>query len=227
MTEPLTTVISWLMEYSLRYNLPLLKSELINLFPDLVVFDKLDIPDKQTLVDLAALRLIASSEETNEFLDNLDELKTLIRNFDELSHDTDFVKKPARRLQLEDFLNKLKMVKGLLQLKIMMSNIQSEYQDLVSEDFEVSNGSYSPACKKLRRHCFKEMLNMVDGKIIDIKKIDTHIADLKVEVVQHNLIQTFDTYANENVFKQKLTALELFIKNRNEYLPTEVSEVQI
>ena len=227
MTEPLTTVISWLMEYSLRYNLPLLKSELINLFPDLVVFDKLDIPDKQTLVDLAALRLIASSEETNEFLDNLDELKTLIRNFDELSHDTDFVKKPARRLQLEDFLNKLKMVKGLLQLKIMMSNIQSEYQDLVSEDFEVSNDSYSPACKKLKRHCFKEMLNMVDGKIIDIKKIDTHIADLKVEVVQHNLIQTFDTYANENVFKQKLTALELFIKNRNEYLPTEVSEVQI
>ena len=227
MTEPLTTVISWLMEYSLRYNLPLLKSELINLFPDLVVFDKLDIPDKQTLVDLAALRLIASSEETNEFLNNLDELKTLIRNFDELSHDTDFVKKPARRLQLEDFLNKLKMVKGLLQLKIMMSNIQNEYQDLVSEDFEVSNRSYSPACKKLKRHCFKEMLNMVDGKIIDIKKIDTHIADLKVEVVQHNLIQTFDTYANENVFKQKLTALELFIKNRNEYLPTEVSEVQL
>ena len=143
MTEPLTTVISWLMEYSLRYNLPLLKSELINLFPDLVVFDKLDIPDKQTLVDLAALRLIASSEETNEFLDNLDELKTLIRNFDELSHDTDFVKKPARRLQLEDFLNKLKMVKGLLQLKVMMSNIQNEYQDLISEDFEVSNDSNS------------------------------------------------------------------------------------
>ena len=68
---------------------------------------------------------------------------------------------------------------------------------------------------------------MVDGKIIDIKKIDTHIGDLKVEVVQHNLIKTFDTYADENVFKQKLTALELFIKNRNEYLPTEVSEVQL
>ena len=28
-------------------------------------------------------------------------------------------------------------------------------------------------------------------------------------------------------FKQKSTALELFIKNRNEYLPTEVSEVQL
>ena len=68
---------------------------------------------------------------------------------------------------------------------------------------------------------------MVDGKIIDIKKIDTHICDIKVEVVQHNLIKTFDTYADENVFKQKLTALELFIKNRNEYLPTEVSEVQL
>ena len=45
------------MEYSLRYNLPLLKSELINLFPDLVVFDKLDIPDKQTLVDLGKSKI--------------------------------------------------------------------------------------------------------------------------------------------------------------------------
>ena len=103
----------------------------------------------------AALRLIASSEETNEFLENLDELKTLIRNFEELSHDTDFVKKPARRMQLEDFLNKLKMIKGLLQLKIMMSNIQNEYQDLVSEDFETSSDSYSPACKVNIKYFFQ------------------------------------------------------------------------
>ena len=50
-------------------------------------------------------------------------------------------------MQLEDFLNKLKMIKGLLQLKIMMLNIQHEYEDLVSEDFETSDDSYSPACK--------------------------------------------------------------------------------
>ena len=50
-------------------------------------------------------------------------------------------------MQLEDFLNKLKMIKGLLQLKIMMLNIQHEYVDLVSEDFESSDDSYSPACK--------------------------------------------------------------------------------
>ena len=50
-------------------------------------------------------------------------------------------------MQLEDFLNKLKMIKGLLQLKIMMLNIQHEYADLVSEDFESSDDSYSPACK--------------------------------------------------------------------------------
>ena len=39
------------------------------------------------------------------------------------------------------------MIKGLLQLKIMMLNIQHEYVDLVSEDFESSDDSYSPACK--------------------------------------------------------------------------------
>ena len=60
MTPPLTTVISWLMEYSLRYDLPQLKSELKDLFPNLVVLDKLEIPDKKTLVDLATLRLIVN-----------------------------------------------------------------------------------------------------------------------------------------------------------------------
>ena len=61
----------------------------------------------------------------------------------------------------------------------------------------------------MKRHCFKEMIEMVDGKIIDIKKIDTHIGDLKVEVVQHNLIKTFDTYADENVFKHVEDVFEL------------------
>ena len=74
-------------------------------------------------------------------------MKALIRNFDEFNQDKEFVRKPARKMQLEDFLNKLKMIKGLLQLKIMMLNIQHEYADLVSEDFESSDDSYSPACK--------------------------------------------------------------------------------
>ena len=60
MTPPLTMVISWLMEYSLRYDLPQLKSELKDLFPNLVVLDKLEIPNKKTLVDLATLRLIVN-----------------------------------------------------------------------------------------------------------------------------------------------------------------------
>ena len=77
----------------------------------------------------------------------MDDLKALIRNFDEFNQDKEFVRKPARKMQLEDFLNKLKMIKGLLQLKIMMLNIQHEYEDLVSEDFETSDDSYSPACK--------------------------------------------------------------------------------
>jgi hypothetical protein len=87
------------------------------------------------------------SDGKNDIIDNLDDLKALIRNFDEFNQDKEFVRKPARKMQLEDFLNKLKMIKGLLQLKIMMLNIQHEYADLVSEDFETSDDSYSPACK--------------------------------------------------------------------------------
>ena len=71
------------------------------------------------------------------------------------------------------------------------------------------------------------MLKKVEGKIIDINKIDTQVNDLKKDMSKHTFIKTFETYADENVFKQKSTALELFIKNRNEYLPTEVSEVQL
>ena len=71
------------------------------------------------------------------------------------------------------------------------------------------------------------MLKKVEGKIIDTNKIDTQVNDLKKDISKHTLIKTFETYADENVFKQKSTALELFIKNRNEYLPTDVSEVQL
>ena len=71
------------------------------------------------------------------------------------------------------------------------------------------------------------MLKKVEGKIIDTNKIDTQVDDLKKDMSKHTFIKTFETYADENVFKQKATALELFIKNRNEYLPTEVSEVQL
>ena len=71
------------------------------------------------------------------------------------------------------------------------------------------------------------MLKKVEGKIIDTNKIDTQVDDLKKDISKHTLIKTFEAYADENVFKQKSTALELFIKNRNEYLPTEVSEVQL
>ena len=71
------------------------------------------------------------------------------------------------------------------------------------------------------------MLKKVEGKIIDTNKIDTQVDDIKKDISKHTLIKTFETYADENVFKQKSTALELFIKNRNENLPTEVSEVQL
>ena len=81
--------------------------------------------------------------------------------------------------------------------------------------------------QKLKRHCQKEMLKKVEGKIIDTNKIDAQVDDLKKDISQHTLIKTFETYADENVFKHKSTALELFIENRNEYLPTEVSEVQL
>ena len=102
---------------------------------------------KNTKVEVQFYTFSFFSEGKNEILDNLDDLKALIRNFEEFNQDKEFVRKPARKMQLEDFLNKLKMIKGLLQLKIMMLNIQHEYADLVSEDFQTTNESYSPSCK--------------------------------------------------------------------------------
>ena len=70
------------------------------------------------------------------------------------------------------------------------------------------------------------MLDKIEG-IVDIKKIDAQVDALKRDVVQHVFIETFETYAKENVFKGQSTALELFVKNRNAYLPTQLREVQL
>ena len=70
------------------------------------------------------------------------------------------------------------------------------------------------------------MLEKIEGTV-DTTLIDAQVDGLKKEVVQHAFIKTFETYANENVFKGQSTALELFVKNRNAYLPTQLREVQL
>ena len=61
----------------------------------------------------SVLKLIESNGEgENEILDNLENLKNTIDSFEEMLEDTEFNQDPERNLQLHDFVNKLKMIKG-------------------------------------------------------------------------------------------------------------------
>ena len=102
---------------------------------------------KETLVDVATLRLIAHGDDECKILENLEDTKALVKNFDDFHQNKEFIRKPARKMQLADFLNKLKMIKGLLQWKNNLLNVKNEHVNLISEDFEASSDSYSPAVK--------------------------------------------------------------------------------
>ena len=61
----------------------------------------------------SVLKLIESNGEgENEILDNLENLKNTIDSFEDMLEDTEFNQDPDRNLQLHDFVNKLKMIKG-------------------------------------------------------------------------------------------------------------------
>ena len=65
----------------------------------------------------SVLKLIESNGEgENEILDNLENLKNTIDSFEEMLEDTEFNHDPDRNLQLHDFVNKLKMIKGKVQV---------------------------------------------------------------------------------------------------------------
>ena len=116
-------VIGWLMEYSLRYDLTQLRSELKNLFPKLVL--ELKIPNEDALYRHAVLKLIESNGEgENEILDNLENLKNTIDSFEDMLEDTEFNQDPDRNLQLHDFVNKLKMIKGKYRIQILIRTLE-------------------------------------------------------------------------------------------------------
>jgi hypothetical protein len=61
----------------------------------------------------SVLKLIESNgEDENQILDNLENLKNTIESFEDMLEDSEFNRDPDRNLQLHDFLNKLKMMKG-------------------------------------------------------------------------------------------------------------------
>ena len=222
----LTMVVSWLMEHALKYDMPELRNELKTLFPVLVTDNTMNIPNMDILVDLATLRLISRTE--SDMLDTLENLQILITNYEnfyETESGQNFKGKPARKMQLEDFLNKLKMMKSSIQLKEMMTNLIFEYKTHVNEEFHSNDEESTPACKKLKLHCESEMLKKVQAQIVP-ENLEKDIENMKKEICQHTFIQTFDTFALENLL-QSDTGLDIFIKHSHNFLPTEVPEVQL
>merc|ERR1719219_909148 len=56
----------------------------------------------------------------------------------------------------------------------------------------------------------------IDGNIVSDKtNVDSDVEAIKKSLTTHGFIKIFDNFAEENIFKGKLTALEKFIKYRN------------
>lgn len=200
-------VLSWLMEYALKYDLNDLRNELKTLFPQ-VIASKLDFPEKSVLTDLATLRLISRSQ--SDMLDTAENLRVLIDNFSTWNDCTQLIVKPSRKKQLQDFLQILSKKRNLLSLKSMLIRAQEEFQCL--------SKSESPSKSKRVKKELESYVNM--------QSLDSDAQSIDQEIAKHPFILTFEKFVLENQLKGS-TALELFIKDKSQYLPTEVQEVQI
>ena len=73
----------------------------------------------------SVLKLIESNGVgENEILDNLENLKNTIDSFEDMLEDTEFNQDPDRNLQLHDFVNKLKMIKGKYRIHILIKTLE-------------------------------------------------------------------------------------------------------
>ena len=73
----------------------------------------------------SVLKLIESNGVgENEILDNLENLKSTIDSFEDMLEDTEFNQDPDRNLQLHDFVNKLKMIKGKYRIHIIIKTLE-------------------------------------------------------------------------------------------------------
>ena len=57
---------------------------------------------------------------------------------------------------------------------------------------------------------------LVCGDAVDTKKVDPEVNEIKKDIASHAFIKTFDAFTYENLCKMKVTALELFVKYRNQ-----------
>merc|ERR1712105_92641 len=116
--------------------------------------------------------------------------------------------------QLKDFLNKLKMIKELLLLREMMLENLQDFKEKFSEVFNIPKDLFSLSLNLGFQR--QERMIKIDGNYVSDKtNVDSDVEALKKNLTTHGFIKIFDNFAQENIFKGKLTALEKFIKYRN------------
>lgn len=111
---------------------------------------------------------------------------------------------------------KLFLLQGLLFLKNKLLESLDVYKEIVSKDFDVSDESNSICQKRLKSYCKKYLFSLVCGDAVDTKKVDPEVNEIKKDIASHAFIKTFDAFTYENLCKMKVTALELFVKYRNQ-----------
>ena len=140
----LEVVLSWLMEYALKYDMEKLRKELIRLFPkhcSQKVIEKLSIPDELHLTTLCHLRGFRNGQTV--LIDNLDDLINLIEYFQKVKMAIDSRPFKSSRLlskvepdYLVAFLDQLELLRDLLDLKSRMEFLSHDYKKDFFDDGE-------------------------------------------------------------------------------------------
>ena len=87
------------------------------------------------------------------------------------------------------------MIQALLKYKVSLQEAKKNYQDDICSEFKVE----------------------LSGVVIDTSVIDAKKKRITNEVVKHEFITEFESFMMKTTL-QPLTALELFIKNKSDYI---------
>jgi len=238
----LEVVLSWLMEYALKYDMEKLRKELIRLFPkhcSQKVIEKLSIPDELHLTTLCHLRGFRNGQTV--LIDNLDDLINLIEYFQKVKMAIDTRPFKSSRLlskvepdYLVAFLDQLELLRDLLDLKSRMEFLSHDYKKdffddgeneydryihnglitfQVSDSFQAEDVDYERA-RKVKFQRFIQLMK-IEKRVLKTDELKKEIDSLKKKIIQNEFIDVYEKDLLKNVL-DKPTLLERSILDLEE-----------
>ncbi len=104
------------------------------------------------------------------------------------------------------------MLKHYTSLKQMLENVEKQFEAQIASDFQQSQ-------------CKNKLLNE-QKKALGLESVIEEGEKVKQEIVHHSFLKVFESFVCKELLPTS-TSIELFSKNKQEYLPSELIEIQI